>query len=138
MEWEHEHLPYKMSDCKELLDLDTVYTLLQTTYWANDRTKEKIRESIENSLCFGVYHESGQVGFMRVVTDYATFSWICDVIIHQDHRGQGLGKWLMQILVEYEAIRHTHMLLGTRDAHGLYEQYGFQRKEMMRRKARIE
>ncbi|MBA4496067.1 GNAT family N-acetyltransferase [Paenactinomyces guangxiensis] len=138
MEWKHEYLPYRISDCKDQLELDTIYTLLQTSYWAAGRTKETIEKSIENSLCVGIYGESGQVGFMRVVTDYATFSWVCDVIVHPDHRGKGLGKWMMQFLVEHPGVRHTHMTLGTRDAHGLYEQYGFERKEMMgRRYAKI-
>ncbi|MFC7442508.1 GNAT family N-acetyltransferase [Laceyella putida] len=134
MEWQHKCLPYRISDCKDLLELDAIHALLQSSYWAADRTRDRIEKSIENSLCFGVYNESEQVGFMRVVTDYATFSWICDVIIHPDHRGIGLGKWLMQILVEHEAVRHTLMILGTRDAHGLYEQYGFERREMMSRR----
>jgi GNAT superfamily N-acetyltransferase len=133
MEWNHESLPYRISDHKDLLDPNRVYTLLQSSYWAADRTKEKVEQSIENSLCFGIYDESGQVGFARIVTDYATISWICDVIIHPDHRGHGLGKWLMQFLTEHSAVRSTSMILATRDAHGLYEQYGFEIKEMMRR-----
>jgi GNAT superfamily N-acetyltransferase len=133
MEWNHESLPYRISDRKDLLDPDRVYTLLQTSYWAADRTKETVEQSIENSLCIGIYDESGQVGFARLVTDYSTVSWICDVIVHPDHRGRGLGKWLMQFLTEHSAVRSTSMILATRDAHGLYEQYGFEIKEMMRR-----
>jgi GNAT superfamily N-acetyltransferase len=134
MQQNHDSLPYYISDDKTLLELDTLYALLQTTYWASERSKETIAKSIEGSQCIGVYTATGQVGFMRIVTDGATFSWICDVIVHPDHRGQGLGKWMMQFMVEYPKLRHTNMLLGTRDAHGLYEQYQFQRKEMMIRR----
>ncbi|NGQ96739.1 GNAT family N-acetyltransferase [Brevibacillus sp. SYP-B805] len=135
MEWKHADFPYRISDDKELLVLDTIYELLQTSYWARHRSKETVAKSLENSLCFGVYEGDEQVAFMRVVTDYATFSWICDVIVHPDHRGKGLGKWMMQFLIEHPAVRHTNMMLGTRDAHGLYEQYGFERQELMRRMA---
>ncbi|WP_026679037.1 GNAT family N-acetyltransferase [Fictibacillus gelatini] len=134
MEWRHETLPYRISDRKELLELDKIHSWLQTSYWAAERTKETIEKSINGSLCFGIYSESGQVGFMRIVTDKATFSWICDVIIDPHHRGKGLGKWLMQYLVEHPDVSGTKMALGTRDAHGLYEQYGFERQETMRRK----
>ncbi|TCW40995.1 GNAT family N-acetyltransferase [Laceyella sacchari] len=131
MEWKHASLPYRISDNKELLELDTIYHLLQTSYWAAKRSRETVAKSIEHSLCFGLYGEGGQVGFMRVVTDYATFSWICDVIIDPRHRGQGLAKWMMQVLGEHPAVRHTYMILATRDAHGLYEQFGFQRREIL-------
>ncbi|MBA4549085.1 MULTISPECIES: GNAT family N-acetyltransferase [Thermoactinomyces] len=138
MEWRHETLPYWISDQKDLLDVDAVCRLLQTTYWAGHRTKETIVKSMENSLCFGVYGEEGQVGFMRVVTDYATFSWICDVIIHPDHRRQGLAKWMLKFLLSHEAVRDTSMILATRDAHGLYERFGFKREELMRRKKSVD
>ncbi|MBW7477092.1 GNAT family N-acetyltransferase [Paenibacillus oenotherae] len=133
MEWKHDSLPYRISDDKQLLDLNMIHTLLQSSYWASERSIERTKESIAGSLCYGIFDESGQIGFMRVVTDRATISWICDVIIHPDHRGKGLGKWLMQYLLEHPDVRHTNMLLGTRDAHGLYEQFGFERREMMRR-----
>ncbi|WP_010493176.1 GNAT family N-acetyltransferase [Paenibacillus elgii] len=133
MEWKHDTLPYRINDCREELQPDVIYALLQTSYWAADRSKETVLRSFENSLCFGLYHGEAQVGFMRVVTDYATFAWVCDVIVHPDHRGQGLGKSLMQFLVEHPAVRDIRMVLGTKDAHGLYEQYGFERLELMRR-----
>ncbi|KPV55477.1 GCN5 family acetyltransferase [Paenibacillus sp. A3] len=133
MEWKHDTLPYRINDSWEELQPDVIYALLQTSYWAAHRSKETVLRSLENSLCFGLYHGEAQVGFMRVVTDYATFAWVCDVIVHPDHRGQGLGKSLMQFLVEYPAVQDTRMVLGTRDAHGLYEQYGFERLELMRR-----
>ncbi|MGG1664023.1 GNAT family N-acetyltransferase [Brevibacillus sp. NRS-1366] len=133
MEWKHEELPYLISDDKQLLDKEQICGWLQTTYWASERSKEMIVKGIENSLCFGLYGENRLAGFVRVVSDYATFSWVCDVYIDPAHRGLGLGKWLMEVMVEHPQIRHTNMTLATRDAHGLYEQYGFERREMMRR-----
>ncbi|MEC0214045.1 GNAT family N-acetyltransferase [Paenibacillus ehimensis] len=133
MEWKHDTLPYRINDSREELEPDVIYALLQTSYWAAHRSRETVLRSLENSLCFGLYHGETQVGFMRVVTDYATFTWVCDVIVHPDHRGRGLGKSLMQFLVEHPAVRDTRMVLGTKDAHGLYEQYGFERLELMRR-----
>ncbi|MGZ0050579.1 GNAT family N-acetyltransferase [Brevibacillus gelatini] len=135
MEWKHGEWPYTISDDKALLDEDKICAWLATTYWASERPCEIVRKSIQQSLCFGLHHESGQVGFARVVTDYATFSWVCDVFVDPAHRGKGLGKWLMEIVIQHPAIRHTNMALATRDAHGLYEQYGFVRREMMRRQA---
>ncbi|AWX57891.1 N-acetyltransferase [Brevibacillus brevis] len=133
MEARHATLPYKISDEKALLDIERISNWLSTTYWASERSKEMIIKSIENSLCFGLYSEDGQVGFVRVVSDYATISWVCDVFVDPGHRGKGLSKSLMEVMVEHPDIRHTSMILGTRDAHGLYEQYGFTRREMMRR-----
>ncbi|WP_025850784.1 GNAT family N-acetyltransferase [Paenibacillus ehimensis] len=135
MEWMHDTLPYRINDSWEELEPepDVIYALLQTSYWAAHRSRETVLRSLENSLCFGLYHGETQVGFMRVVTDYTTFTWVCDVIVHPDHRGRGLGKSLMQFLVEHPAVRDTRMVLGTKDAHGLYEQYGFERLELMRR-----
>lgn len=132
-EWKHGHMPYTISDDRQLLDLNTICTLLQSSYWASERSKEQISKSMKHSLCFGIYGSTGQVGFMRVVTDCTVISWVCDVIIHPHHRGAGLGKWIMQYLLAHPEVRHTKMLLGTRDAHGLYEQFGFERREMMGR-----
>lgn len=135
MEWNHEILPYRISDSKEELQPDAVIALLKGSYWAAERSEETIANSWKDSLCFGVYGADGlQVAFMRVVTDGATFSWLCDVIVDAGHRGQGLGKWMMAVLVDHPRIRHTIMYLGTRDAYGLYEKYGFERREMMVRR----
>jgi GNAT superfamily N-acetyltransferase len=133
MQLKHESLPYLISDSSDLLEPDAIHAMLQTSYWAAERTRETVERSIEGSLCLGIYDETGQVGFLRAVTDKATISWICDVIVHPGHRGAGLGKWLMEIAVNHPDIARTQMILGTRDAHGLYEQYGFARSEMMRR-----
>ncbi|RKP51434.1 N-acetyltransferase [Cohnella endophytica] len=136
MEWIHDYLPYRISDNAEELQSDLILALLKGSYWAAERSEETITTSWKQSLCLGVYSAAGlQVGFMRVVTDGATFSWLCDVIVDADHRGKGLGKWMMAVLVDHPRIRHTSIYLGTRDAHGLYEKYGFVRQEMMVRRA---
>ena len=124
-----------ISTDSSLLDLDFICHGLKASYWAGDRPREVIEESIRNSLCFGVYEKESnrQVGFARVVTDQATFSWVCDVLIDERYRGRGLGKWLMSCVVSHPHVKDTSSLLGTRDAHGLYEKFGYRRSEGMRR-----
>ena len=111
---------------KNKLNIPAIHEYLSTrSYWAAGRTLECVEKSIENSLCFGVYEGETQIGFARVVTDYATFSWLCDVFILEEYRGRGLGKWLISTLVEYHGIKEsTKFFLATRDAHSLYSQYG--------------
>ena len=126
---------FLISTDPDLLDLDFVCRSLNGTYWAANRSREVIEKSIQNSLCFGVYEKESrrQVGFARVVTDKATFSWICDVLIEEENRRKGLGKWLMSCVTEHPTVRNSMSLLRTLDAHGLYEKYGYERTEMMRR-----
>jgi GNAT superfamily N-acetyltransferase len=126
---------YLVSTSPEMIDVDYVCAALAESYWANKRPRNVIEESIRTSLCFGAYEKAGrrQVGFARVVTDGATFSWLCDVVVDRDHRKRGLGKILVSSVVEHPRVRGTMILLGTRDAHGLYEKFGFARLEMMRR-----
>ena len=116
---------YLLSDDKSLIQLDRVCEMLSTTYWAKDRPKDTIAKSIEHSLCFGVYQNGVQVGFARCITDYATMYYLCDVVIDEAHRGQGLGKALVKFITEHERLAGAMGVLGTRDAHGLYEQVGF-------------
>lgn len=122
---------YLLSDNKALIDVDAVHNMLSKSYWAGDRTKETIKKSIDNSICFGIYLREKQIGFTRVVTDEATFSWICDVIIDEAYRGKGLGKWMVAYVTENEKIKDTQQLLATKDAHGLYEKVGFKLRECM-------
>jgi GNAT superfamily N-acetyltransferase len=126
---------YLVSTSPEMIDVDFVCAALAGSYWANTRPREVIEESIRNSLCFGAYEKPSrrQVGFARVVTDGATFSWLCDVVVDGAHRKRGLGKLLVSSVVEHPRVKGTMILLGTRDAHGLYERFGFARLEMMRR-----
>jgi GNAT superfamily N-acetyltransferase len=126
---------YSVSTAADLIDLDFVCSALGKTYWAQSRTRSVIEDSLKGSLCFGLYQNPGgrQVGLARVVTDGATFSWLCDVVIDEAHRGNGLGKFLMESVLGDPRLKGTTFLLGTRDAHGLYEKFGFARSEMMRR-----
>jgi len=130
-----EQTDYLISTDPARLDLAFLCRTLAATYWAHDRPRQVVEESLRHSLCFGVYRKATgeQVGFARVVTDQATFSWVCDVVIDERYRRQGLGKWLMACVVSHPHVRHTTSLLGTKDAHGLYERYGYRRSEGMRR-----
>ena len=118
---------YLISDDPERLDLAVIQGFLARSYWADKRPLDKIERSIKNSVCIGVYEEQKQVGFARLVTDDATMYWLCDVFIDEDYRGQGLGKALVSAITESERFGHLMGLLGTRDAHELYEQYAFRR-----------
>ena len=131
MEWSHGE--YSLTDNPNRLDLDAVHALLQTAYWSHDRPRALIEKSIQHSVCFALYHAGRQVGFARAVTDRATFTWICDVIIHPDHRGRGLGKWMLKCLLEHPDLQTLSHHLRTKDAHGLYEPFGFERIEALRR-----
>jgi GNAT superfamily N-acetyltransferase len=125
-EWRHGN--YVISTDPSMLDLDAVHGFLGRSYWAAERPLETVKRSVEHSLSFGLYHgqDRRQVGFARVVTDYATFAWLCDVFVDEVHRGQGLGAWLMETVVEHPELRCMRLwVLGTRDAHGLYEKVGF-------------
>jgi GNAT superfamily N-acetyltransferase len=116
---------YFVSDDKRLLQMERVKAMLEKTYWARNRTEEIIKRSIENSLTYGVYYKNEQVGFARVITDYATTFYLCDVVIDEGHRGMGLGKKLIETIVEDKELTNLRGILATRDAHGLYRQYGF-------------
>jgi GNAT superfamily N-acetyltransferase len=117
---------YSISTDKSRLDVALIHTYLSRhAYWAEGRPLEVVRRSIEHSLCFGVYGPGGQVGFARAVTDYATFAWLADVFILEEHRGRGLGKWLIETAVAHPDLQGLKLfLLATRDAHELYRRYG--------------
>ena len=115
---------------KSKLDIDMIEDFLsRRSYWAKGRTRAKIVTSIGNSMCFGVYDENDrQVGFARVLSDYAVFAWIMDVFILEDFRGRGLGKLLMRAITDHPDLQGLERWgLGTKDAHGLYEQFGFRK-----------
>jgi len=109
------------------MNIDEVKQLIAQTYWAKDRTIDVIRKSMENSICFGVFLDNDvkQVGFARVITDYATTYYICDVIIDSKYRGYGFGKKLIESIVSDQDFCDLKGILVTKDAHGLYEKFGF-------------
>ena len=108
------------------LDIDAIADMLTRAYWAQGRTREMITRYVQHSLVFGLYCEDKQIGLARVVTDYTTFAWLCDVFIHEDHRGHGLGKWLMETVHAHPNLQGLRRwMLATRDAHGLYQQFGW-------------
>ena len=124
MEWTKG--AYRISDDKSELDLFYLVPALQESYWAAGRPQAVVEESIANSVCLGLYMENRQIGFARAVTDKCTFAWVCDVMVHPDYRGVGLGKFLMDCLSAHpDVVRCSQHLLRTDDAHGLYEQYGY-------------
>ena len=118
---------YHISTDNSTLDLNLIHEFLsQRSYWAQGRPVDIVQESIEHSLCFGMYdRDKKQVGFARVVTDYATFAWLCDVFILGSHRGQNLGKWLIECVTAHPDLQKPKLfILATRDAHELYRRYG--------------
>jgi GNAT superfamily N-acetyltransferase len=123
---EYHRENYTISTDPARLNIETIHEFLhQHTYWASTRPLDVVRRSVENSLNFGVYCGKTMVGYARVVTDYATFSWLCDVVILPDHRGKGLGKWLVQCVVNHpDLINQRRIMLATRDANELYRVYG--------------
>jgi GNAT superfamily N-acetyltransferase len=124
---------YRLTDDKSALDLTVVFQLLRSTYWAADRTDDQVAKSMEHSTCFGLFHGETQVGFARAVTDRVTFCYLCDVIVAPEHRGRGLGKWIVECMLAHPDLQTTTQCLRTRDAHGLYGPFGFERTEYLRR-----
>ena len=126
-EIEQQRGEFTLSSEKSRLDVAALHEYLSNTaYWALGRSYDTVVKSIEHSLCFGIYAGDGcQVGFARVVTDYATFAWLCDVFVLENYRGRGLGKWLVQAVVNYPELQGLkRILLATHDAHELYRRYG--------------
>ena len=120
---------YTLSDDPARLVMDDVCTLLGKSYWGAERSRETIEVSIRNSLCFGAYKDGRQIAFARAVTDYATTFWLCDVIVDEPHRGKGLGKAFIEFTLSAGALQGLNGVLATKDAHSLYEKFGFARHD---------
>jgi GNAT superfamily N-acetyltransferase len=118
---------YLITSDRSRLDVGFIHNFLANeTYWAVGRSTEVVKRSIDNSLCFGIYRRTEQVGFARVVTDFATFAWLADVFIVPEHRGHGLAKWLMEVILAHPELQgFRRWVLATKDAHSLYAQFGF-------------
>lgn len=117
---------YLITTDKKRLDIATIHGFLTTSYWAVGIPIEIVQRSIEHSLNFGLFQGEQQIGFARLITDYATYAYLADVFILEPYRGQGLSKWLMQVIVSHPDLQGLRRwTLFTRDAHGLYKQVGF-------------
>ena len=118
---------FQISTDKKLLDRELIYNYLdKESYWAQGIPRERVEISIENSLCFGIFHGQEQAGFARVITDKATFAYLCDVFVLTKYRHLGLSKWLIQTIVQHPELQGLRRWsLATADAHGLYKQFGF-------------
>lgn len=129
---------YVISTDKEKLDINYIHGFLSHSYWAEDIPLNIVKKSIEYSICFGVYNDTQQVGFARVITDQSTFAHLADVFIDEKYRGLGLSKWLMEIIMGHPELQGLRTWqLGTLDAHGLYAKFGFRPIENPERSMRI-
>ena len=124
-EWQNGE--FTISTDRNRLQIDAIHLFLsEESYWAQTRTKEQTMTAIKNSLPFGVYRGENQIGFARVVSDFATFAYLGDVYITEEFRGLGLSKWLMETIINYPDLQDLRRwILATRDAHALYEKFGF-------------
>lgn len=118
---------YWVSDDRSLVDLDRVHRWMsQESYWATGRSREVMASAIEHSLVVGLYAADGtQAGFARLVTDYATFAWLCDVFVSEEHRGHGIGSFLVQTATDHPSVAKIRQVLATRPGRTLYRRHGF-------------
>ena len=129
---------YHISTDKEKLDIPFIHRFLSHSYWAENIPFDTVKRSIDGSINFGVYNGNQQVGFARVITDYASFGYLADVFIDENYRGLGLSKWLMQTIMGHPQLQgFRSWQLATKDAHGLYAQFGFKPLENPERIMRI-
>jgi ribosomal protein S18 acetylase RimI-like enzyme len=108
------------------MDLDAIHAYLTRSYWSEGISKEQVARAMAGSLCFGLLEGSRQIGFARVITDRVTYAYLCDVYVLEEYQGRGLGTWLMRELMTHPGLQGLRRFgLVTRDAHGLYERFGF-------------
>jgi GNAT superfamily N-acetyltransferase len=120
-----------ITDENQAADIGFITQELNKTYWAEGRSHETVEKSVRNSVMFSLFDGDRPVGFARIVTDYSTFAWLCDVCIHPDYRGKKLGVWLMECVLQHPSTHVRLNLLATRDAHGLYAKFGYKDKDCM-------
>jgi GNAT superfamily N-acetyltransferase len=127
MIYEENKGDFLISTDKTKLDLKVIHTYLAIqSYWAQNIPFETVQRSVENSFCFGIYTNDKQIGFARLITDYASFAYLADVFVLPEFQGKGLSKWLMKFMLENDEMQGLRRwLLTTKDAHGLYAQFGF-------------
>ena len=118
---------YLISTDRSRLDLELIHDFISNqSYWGQGRTVEVVQRALDNSLNFGLYSGARQVGFARVVTDYATFAWVADLFMIEEYRGRGLSQWLMEVMLAHPQLQgFRRWVLATKDAHSLYARFGF-------------
>jgi N-acetylglutamate synthase-like GNAT family acetyltransferase len=115
-----------ISTDKRKLNISFIHHFLENSYWSPGISRKLVQRAISNSLCFGVYHQNSQIGFSRVITDFTSFGYLADVFISEDFRGKGYSKLLMKAIMKHPELQNfRRWMLATRDAHGLYRQFGF-------------
>ena len=126
MHMEHQKDEFTVSTDPSRLDLDAIHDFLTHCYWSEGIPRDLFERAIGRSLCFGLYKNGKQIGFARVISDYAAYAYLCDVYVLESHRGKGLGTWLMSCVVQHPNLQGLRRFtLLTRDAHGLYRKFGF-------------
>lgn len=123
MQWENKG--YILYDEKERVDIAALHALLRQTYWAGSRSRDKVEMLVANSTCFSLYNKEELIGFVRVVSDFASTSWVADMVVKSTYRGQGLGQWMMACVLTHPDLVNTQFALQTKDAHSFYEKLGF-------------
>ena len=122
MNLEYQKEDYLISTDQKKLNLKLIHEFLKDSYWAKEIPFEILKKSVQNSYCFGVYKDENQIGFARIVSDFATFAYLADVFVLEEHRGMGLSKWLMECIMKDPNLQNLRTFsLATWDAHGLYE-----------------
>jgi GNAT superfamily N-acetyltransferase len=124
---EYRRGDYVISTDQSRLDLNAIHDYLSnSSYWAVGRKLETVKRAVENSLSFGLYEHDRQIGFARVVTDYATFAWMADVFVLEPYQGRGLGTWLVEVILAHPELQgFRRWTLATKDAHDVYRRFGF-------------
>lgn len=123
---EAQHGQFTISTDPKRLDINAICDFFTRAYWTQGRPRERTERALANSLVFGLYDGEKQIGLARVVSDYAIFAYLCDVFIHEDYRSHGLGKWLIETVMSHPDLQGLRRwTLATRDAHGLYRQFGW-------------
>lgn len=118
---------YIISTDKRKLQIKNIHNFLVNAYWSEGIKIERVKKAIRGSLCFGVYHYNNQIGFARVITDYVSFGYLADVFIIEEYRKRGLSKWLIKSIMNHSKLKDLKTwMLATKDAHGLYSQFGFE------------
>lgn len=129
MTWTKE--AFTLSDSQEQLDTARIHTLLQTTYWAASRPVDVVQQIVEHSHCFSLWDGDEQIGFVRAITDYTTTTWIADMVIKDEYKGQRLGQWMLECVMNHPRLATTQFALQTKDAHGFYARMGFQQRDSL-------